>query len=123
VYYRPKHLTNPHLEVRFFSNSFAPAEKSRSFPDTAVEDLDDFGGSSVPDQSFAADQFNIINPASVSKLKGEKSDFTMPSSSPRIARKLLEDHDTNTSRIVNVGNIDMQKNEYVQKPMPGGWII
>ena len=109
MYYRPKHLTNPHLEVRFFSNSFAPRGKSRSFPDTTVEDLDDFGGSSVPDQSFAADYFNIINPASVSKLKGKKSDFTMPSSSPRIARKLLEDHDTNTSRIVNVSDIDMPK--------------
>jgi len=81
---------------KLIRNLFCTPGKARSFPETSVEDLDDFVGC-VHSRSFIVDHYNTVR-----ELEQTSSDFSMPSSPPRLARKLLEDHDTNTDRSISV---------------------
>ena len=74
--------------------------KSRSFTDSSIEELDDFGGGgsySHNNRSFIVDHFNTVRELEVegSSSNFETTNFEMPSTPPRLARKLLVDHDLN----------------------------
>jgi hypothetical protein len=78
--------------------------KSKSFSDTSIEELDDFGGggsySHNNNRSFIVDHFNTVRELEVEETSSnfETTNFVeMPSTPPRLARKLLADQDINTN--------------------------
>jgi len=75
--------------------------KARSFPDSSVSEIDDFG-TYIPNNNSNTTGLTVSRSNSSEETNSiQASNFGgMPSSPPRLARKLLQEDDTNSNRVL-----------------------